>query len=270
MTYVTALYIHLIKSCAATLVPELSVLKSGLQWDRQWMLVDSTGKFLSQRTLPTMALIRPRLEAGMLVVTAPNLPDLHVPLDCYPQDIRAALVHSYAVQGNDMGDSAAEWFSRFLGQPCRLLRTSAHHARFSPDGLGSRPAQLGFADAFPILLTSQNSLMDLNAHLTKPVRMEAFRPNIVVDSVVSGNDLAPFAEDAWIHFSVNGVHLEAVKPCQRCSIPGLDPSTGERYHPKLLKELVQHRGVPNFGMNCNHLSEGLIRVGDRVTVQSYR
>lgn len=265
MTRVTALYIHLIKSCAATLVPELSVLKTGLQWDRQWMLVDSMGKFLSQRTLPTMALIRPRLEADMLVVSAPNLSDLNVPLDYHFQDIRAALVHSYPVNGYDEGDAAAEWFSRFLGQPCRLLRASAHHARFSPDGFGSRPAQLGFADAFPILLTSQTSLIDLNAHLTKPVRMEAFRPNIVVSNIVAdGNDLAAFAEDAWIYFSINGVHLEAVKPCQRCSIPGLDPSTGERYHPKLLKELVQHRGVANFGMNCNHLSEGLIRVGDAV------
>jgi hypothetical protein len=44
------------------------------------MLVDETGCFMSQRQFPRMALIRVQLERDALVVDAPGMPSLEVPL----------------------------------------------------------------------------------------------------------------------------------------------------------------------------------------------
>ena len=49
-----------------------------------------------------------------------------------------------------------------------------------------------FADAFPFLLISEESLADLNSRLDSPVTMRNFRPNIVVKGCN-----APYEEDTW-------------------------------------------------------------------------
>ncbi len=70
-----------------------------------------------------------------------------------------------------MGDAATSWFTQTLDTPCRLVR-------FSPTG--HRPvtkytplsAQARFSDGYPVLVTSVESLQDLNRRLTVPVAMD--------------------------------------------------------------------------------------------------
>ena len=55
---------------------------------------------------------------------------------------------------------------------------SAVAVRLTPRGGRDR---VGFADGFPLLIISQASLDMLNERLPRPVGIERFRPNIVVD-----------------------------------------------------------------------------------------
>lgn len=121
----------------------------------------------------------------------------------------------------------------------RALSTSRR-----PPGAPPRYAtQVGFADGYPLLVASEQSLGDLNARLPPgegPLPMARFRPNVVVDAP------APWAEDRWRRFVVRpprgdpagrpsaGVTCHGVKRCGRCKVPTIDQLTGEP-HPSVLR-----------------------------------
>ena len=120
---ITGLYVHPVKSCARIAVDQVVVMETGLEWDRQWMVVDESGGFVSQRELPKLALVRPTLRASDLVLRAPGMLALHLALDAIESETRVR-VWNDEVQAGDMGDLAAQWFSDFLGQRVRLARAA--------------------------------------------------------------------------------------------------------------------------------------------------
>lgn len=71
---------------------------------------------------------------------------------------------------------------------------------------------------------------------------------------------------------INGITLHAVKPCARCTIPTVDPQTGERDpQGEPLLTLTRYRkgadGKVYFGQNLIHEPKcGVLRIGDRVEV----
>jgi uncharacterized protein YcbX len=227
------LFIHPIKSCAGIAVDEAPLIETGFEYDREWMVVDRDGVFVSQRQVPRMALIRPTLRHSDLVLRAPGMLALHLQLDAVEGDCRVR-VWDDTVDAFDMGDLAAQWFSDFLGQALRL-------ARFDPDvqrlasarwtkGIESRTA---FADGFALLVTSTASLNELNRRLVAAgddaVPMQRFRPNIVVDGLddAHGED---FIDTLTIESADGPVVVKLVKPCGRCTIPDVDPATAEQGH----------------------------------------
>jgi uncharacterized protein YcbX len=124
------------------------------------------------------------------------------------------------------GEVADAWFSRFLGQPCRLMRFDPEARRLSNVRYtGATPAPYKFADAFALLVASNASLDDLNARLARravgPVGIERFRPNLVLDGVDA------FEEDYVERLMLGDAQLRVVKPCVRCTVPNVDPATGE-------------------------------------------
>lgn len=229
---ISALYLHPIKSCAGIAVREALLIETGLEFDRAWMVVDAHGRFITQRELPRMALIVPTLKHTELVLRAPGMLALHLALDAVEAPTRVT-VWKDEVAAYDMGDLAAQWFSDFLGQTCRLARFDPEHKRLSnKKWTGDIDAENAFSDGYPVLVTSDASLADLNERLAKrgaaSVEMNRFRPNIVL----SGLDA--FGEDHLdeIRFDTpeGEVVLKLVKPCSRCTIPSVDPATGVQGH----------------------------------------
>ncbi len=55
MYTLSAIWIYPVKSLGGIRVPATRVLGKGLEFDRRWMLVDSEGQFLTQRTLPLLS-----------------------------------------------------------------------------------------------------------------------------------------------------------------------------------------------------------------------
>jgi hypothetical protein len=224
-----ALAIHPVKSCGALALDHAELVDTGLDLDRTWMVVDAHGDMLTQRELPRMALIRPSLRGGELVLRAPGMLALHLKLDTVEAPTRVQ-VWDDLVKAWDMGALAAQWFSDFLGRPLRLARFDPDVERLSSARwTGSLKAPNTFTDGYPLLVANAASLADLNTRLAAaghaPVAMDRFRPNLVLEG------LEPWDEDHLHEIDIDtgaGIAtLRLVKPCVRCSIPDVDPATAE-------------------------------------------
>jgi uncharacterized protein len=230
---ISQLFIHPIKSCAGIAVDVAPLIETGFEYDREWMVVDQHGDLVTQRELPRMALIQPTLRSSDLVLRAPGMLALHLQLDAVEGDCRVR-VWDDTIDAFDMGDLAAQWFSDCLGQPLRLARFDPDVQRLaSGEWTGAIEARTAFSDAFPLLVISTASLAELNRRLAAAghdaVTMQRFRPNIVIDGIedAHGED---FIDTLTIESADGPVVLKLVKPCSRCTIPDIDPTTAVPGH----------------------------------------
>jgi uncharacterized protein YcbX len=232
MATLTELNLYPIKSCAGLSLDEATIaasgLMSGLLHDRQWMLVDAAGDFLTQRTCPQMACVQPSLAGELLHLNAPGLAPLALPI-APPDPAMASTVKvriwNDPVQAYDCGDESASWLSTALATPCRLVRFDPHvQRRADPAWTAGINAPALFSDGFPIVIISEASLADLNEKLQRygrsPLPMNRFRPNIVIDGIDA------FEEDYAATITIGNVVLRPVKPCPRCPVPSVDQATG--------------------------------------------
>ncbi len=257
----SALYRYPVKSLRGETFDAIAVTPRGLAHDREWMLVDANGKFLTQRQQPRMSLIDTYVaDRGGLRLRAPGMPELALDGDSVARI--EVTVWNDRVTAATVDAAADAWFSEFLGVRCRLVHFPSDSRRAVDPGYASADDEVGFADGFPFLLISQASLDELNTRLGEPVPMRRFRPNLVID----GCD--PFAEDGWRRIRIGDVGFRVVKPCSRCIIPTIDPATGER-HAEPLRTLMSYRKRDNkvyFGQNLIHDGVGQLAVGMPVEV----
>jgi uncharacterized protein len=267
---VQALHVYPVKSCGGVSLHESLLVETGLEFDRAWMVVDARGEFVTQRQLPRMALVQPTLKSYEMVLRAPGMLALHIALDTVDKPVRAK-VWNDEVAAFDMGDLCAQWFSDFLGAKLRLVRFDPEQKRLSERRwAGTIDAENGFADGFPLLVTSAASMTELNRRLHAqghaPVTMARFRPNLVLDGLdAHGED--PL-DEIVIGTEEGVVRLKLVKPCARCPIPDVDPDTGVPGH-AVGDALAAYRadarlgGALTFGMNAVIVEgfERTLRVG---------
>lgn len=283
---ILSLHTYPVKSCAGITHTKVAISQSGLFLDRQWVIVDGNGVFLTQRQHAKMALIQPALQKGDLTLSAPGVPDVLVSWLTNTAEPTQVPVRIWAADtlGFDEGDAVANWLTRFLGLPCRLLRVHPEAERYASlehvqnwrakhgDLMPDFPARhrFGFADAFPFLITNQRSLDELNRRLQAKgqaaVPMNRFRPNIVLQG------LDAYEEDYLASIKVGRMTLAQVKRCARCPIPNIDQATAlSASEPGLT--LAGHRQFPEgvlFGVNAVVAGAGVgatLSVGDQVEAE---
>jgi uncharacterized protein YcbX len=123
-----------------------------------------------------------------------------------------------------------------LGRACRLVRFDPTHRRLSArEWTGEVEAENRFTDGFPMLAVSASSLADLNRRLARPLPVNRFRPNILLDG------LPPYAEDRIDELCGAGLRLKLVKPCTRCRITLTNQDTGELEGDEPLRTLRGYR-----------------------------
>lgn len=278
---ILSLHSYPVKSCAGIDHTETTITTRGLYRDRQWVIVDAQGVFMTQRQYARMALIRPRFLNADLVLSATGMPDISVPWSTgsqRPSQIQVRIWQQDTL-GFDEGDAVAQWLSQFLGLSCRLLRVhpDAHRTASPPhvdawlkhntDWADGFPAshEFGFADGFPFLIANQGSLDELNRRLLAKgqpaVPMNRFRPNIVVQG------LDAYEEDYLTGMQTGDLTFAFVKRCARCPIPNIDQATAVSA-PEPGITLAEHRQFADgvlFGVNAVVSGTGhntMIRVGD--------
>ena len=286
--HISEINIYPIKSLKGIPLDSALVEERGLQYDRRWMLTDTENRFLTQREFPSMATIAVRVENGELRVESEGQGAMSIPFEPEIENRKPVTIWKSVCDGLLYDRDVNEWFSDAIGTKCQLVYMPDDSRRRVNPLFNKHDDVVSFADGYPLMLLSEASLDDLNYRIDRnenadegvrvPLPMKRFRPNLVV----SGSD--PFAEDNWQRIRVGEAIFRSTKPCERCVITTIDPSTGEFAGKEPLRTLASFRkardvmpdlyatfGVdPNgvlFGQNLIAESIGAtIQVGDQVEV----
>jgi uncharacterized protein YcbX len=271
---VTGLSVYPFKSGRGIALPEAQIDAMGLLGDRRMMLVDPEGKFITQREMPDLARLTAlpsaasltlRLDDGREMIVAPPQPDNRMDVTIWRSTVSAAMAH------DSINATLSDWF----GRPVKLAFIDGESRREASAEWAGQVSPMGFADGYQILVTTTGSLRALNEDMERhgegSVGMDRFRPNIVVDCD------EPWAEDAWTGLEISGIRFDFVKPCPRCIMTTQDQQTGSREGASPMPAMGRirmsaDRRVPGvlFGWNAVPRGEGLVRVGDAVTVLGTR
>ena len=297
---VKSLHVYPLKGAAGFSPQSWSVDERGLRHDRRLMLVDETGNFISQRTCAKLALVRAEIISNVIRISyptctaemagpaasalraqdmaqrkSPEIP-LEIPLEIKDFASTATPHNSIRVQvWDDFLEVPALWpeadaaMSGFLGQACRLVYMPDNTTRLTSMTRGEPRRNLSFADAAPLLLTSETSLEDLNTRLQKAgsaaISMDRFRANIVIRGAVLA------ADDHWSALRINNAHFRASNSCKRCKVITIDQATGEFVSRDPILTLATYRGdgkSVTFGQHMLVERAGMISVGDAITIDS--
>jgi uncharacterized protein YcbX len=280
--HLSGLFIYPVKGLRGFAVDSAAVDALGLVGDRRFLVVDDTGQFLTQRTLPRMAQVTAELAGDHLALSAEGAGSVSVPLRAdAPPMLRTVWVwRSKDLHAEDCGPDASGWLSDFLGAPCHLVRIGEKFRRPVLERRDPLPGEtqvegrvltsdlFHFADGFPFLAIGEASLANLNDRLVatggEPVPMNRFRPNFVVSGV------AAFGEDEWPRVRIGEIVFRSGGPCARCIVTATDQYTGERGTEPLRTLTAYRRDAGdstriNFGLNLTHETKsGTVRVGDAV------
>jgi uncharacterized protein YcbX len=262
---ISELAIYPVKSMRQIQLKKSSLQFGGLKHDRRWMVVDSDGVMITQRKVARLCLIQPvLLEPDVdcsLKLSATDMPDINVSIPDGKVTSKAK-VWDDECNAFDAGDEVANWLSQFLEMECRLVYFPENEIRIVDQDYAQPNDQTAFSDGFPILLTTQASLDDLNSRMDESIPMARFRPNVVISGCEA------FAEDDWKKLKVGDMTLRIVKPCSRCIIPNVDIDSAERCK-EPIKTLVTYRKRDHnvfFGQNAVADGSGLLEVGMKAEV----
>ncbi len=212
---ISDLFVYPIKSCAGVRVKEVAIVPTGFEFDRNWMVVDADGNFVTQREYPTLALVRPELNGGMTLL-APDMEPLPVAINGGGEPVTITL---FGEKHGAMSTTAAAdaWFSKYLGGTFRLVKCDPSTFRKGGVQYPERDAApTSFVDNYGILVISQASHAALNQKLPQAVPMNRFRPNLVVTGIDEHD------EDYFTNARCGDVALRFVNPCFRCSLTSID------------------------------------------------
>lgn len=260
-TSLQALYLYPVKSCRGIPVDEMHIDRHGPRGDRQWMIVDEEGVFVTQREMAKLAQIETRLEGGSLelLVEGQSLGRTGDSADVH--ETRAVRVWKSDLTAHLEKASISQALSSFLGKTVFLVRHGSNSERPVIAGGEDRGAFTRFSDSFPVMMANRESLRDLNTRLKVPVGMDRFRPNFEVDLSEA------FREDSIRSIETeSGFIFEFGRGCSRCVMINRDQKTGEaREGAEPLATLAGYRrkeGKVYFGVHLLPRFEGVIRRGE--------
>jgi uncharacterized protein YcbX len=225
------------------------------------MVVDARGRFVTQREQALLALVTVDLFGDTLVLSAPSMPSLRVPVPDASARVEV-IIWDDSVHALVASEEENRWISTFLGGEYRFVHMPDDSFRPLKRNVTGGVDHTSFADAFPFLLLSEASLEALNARMSVPVPMNRFRPNIVIRGTEA------FEEDTWRVVRIGEVLFHIVKPSARCVIITTDQQTAIR-SPEPLEVLARFRRSGSnvlFGQNAVAAGVGTVAIGDMIEV----
>jgi uncharacterized protein YcbX len=252
-----------LKSAGGISLANSNLDQRGLVHDRRWMVVDDSGQFMSQRTSPEMALINTEIDGQTLILNAPRMSELCLPLFPTTGESQEVEIWGDRCEAWTADPQVELWISEYLGKSCKIVFMPDHSKRPVDPDFTVDEKQVAFSDGFPLLLISEASLNELNSRLPESVAMKRFRPNLVV------KDTEPYAEDSWKKIIIGECEFHVVKPCSRCILTTVDPETGEFSGKEPLRTLATYRklnGKVMFGQNLIATKIGKLEVGMSVEI----
>ncbi len=232
---ISGISIYPIKSLKGISLNESIVEKRGLQFDRRWMLVDENAEFFTQREFPKMATISTEIKENGLQVSAENFENLLIPFEESRSETIKVRIWQSICDATVFDTSVNQWFGEVLGANCKLVYMPESSERKVNKFFDKNNDIVSFADGYPLLVISENSLNNLNEKLEEKLPMNRFRPNLVVSDSMS------FAEDHWKKIKIGETVFRITKSCARCVITTIDQKEGSFAGKEPLKTLAKYR-----------------------------
>ncbi|OBB90392.1 molybdenum cofactor biosysynthesis protein [Mycobacterium sp. 852002-30065_SCH5024008] len=255
-----------VKSMLGESVPSMFVDEHGAEGDRRLALLDAaTGHVASAKNA--------RLWRGLLKCTA----------NADAGRVNIALPDGTSVTVDDPGID--DLLSRLMGRPVRLIAQRPEGATLvRPDpekllelGLDAEVSGriLEIAKATPgDAFTDEAPLHAITTATLEHIGVEAlrYRPNLVI---TTPPDYPPYAENDWVgsEIAVGDARLRVLTATSRCVVPTLEHGPLPRAPQALRTPAAENRwdtgghgAQPCAGAYLAVLAQGVIRVGDRVTI----
>ncbi len=260
MATLTQINVYPIKSLGGISLSHAHVGKTGLAFDRQLMLIDNKGKFVTARKWPHLLGFQVLLNDDGWIVISPDGANLTISKSQFTCAVDVN-IWRYEMLAACADDSINRWFSRVLSQDVRLVSVSNESLRF----VENSSQALAFSDGYPLLIIGENSLNELNQRASEQSLMAQFRTNLVFDGAPA------FIEDTWQRVKIGSVEFEFVKPCERCVMTTVNMTDYSfRQSKEPLATLKTFRADPKgrlmFGENLVARNHGIISVGDEIEV----
>lgn len=264
MITLSRLYIHPVKSMRGLQQSHAQVLQSGLAFDRIFMITEPDGTFITARQFPQLVRFTPVVLPDGLLINAPDGQQALIRYADFAAEESETVVWGNTFTARIAPEAINRWLSDYFPRPVQLRWTGETPTR-RVKRFDAVP--LGFADGYPFLLVNMASMQDLQQRCPAGVRVEQFRPNLVVSGAPAWD------EDSWKRLQIGDVEFVVPKPCSRCIFTTIGTENGEK-HPagEPLTTLQGFRsaqdgsGDIDFGLNMIALNSGLIRSGDSVTI----
>jgi uncharacterized protein YcbX len=228
---VSELWVYPIKSCAGVKVEAAVLHRGGLQWDREFAVVNDNGEVLSQKTYPKLANICPTLQCAELQAGSVSLPakpgpkatltgitlhngppsstsspSVHVDLGAGAKtmDVRTTWVGNSAPLEAVRYPEADAWLTAYMGFPCGLCRLKSRRTlrttRLAPVATDADSDRCMYHDGAPLTLLTEQSVRNVRARAPKhQLSACRFRPNILI----SGCETA-LEETKWSRVAIGG------------------------------------------------------------------
>lgn len=263
-SYITQIVIFPIKSLGPVALQEVDVDALGLCGDRRFMLVSDSGQFITQRTRPDLTRFELKLYGDDYLIRD-KITQTHRVLSPNPAlgDWVDVTLWDDQIHVREVMDGISSWFSTLLQESVRLVQIQSDSPREIDTKYHTEGSkQSSFADSLPILIASEASYQAVEQKLGHAFDWMRFRANVIVSGVEA------FEEDTWSDFTMGPVQLLGAKPCARCQLVNVEPSTGE-VGKSVLTTLSTFRQVNHkvyFGQQAVPVVLGKLAVGDEIHV----
>ena len=252
MPTVSAINLAPVKSLALLSTDRADIGSRGIESDRRFIILDTSGRVVTQRQLGMLTLVIAEYSTteNSLKMTFPDGRVIEGQPE--PGESTATVLWGRVLEGKLVKGPWAAALSEFCGVELQL---------FESDRAG-----LCF-DEYPVSIISKASI-DYLTGLTdgaKSFEAERFRPTFLLEGC------EPHEEDSWLGKGVRigeRLRLRLVARDPRCAITTLDPSTGERDFDTLRLILSYRPSVraAYFGVYGIVESPGTVTVGDEIEV----
>ncbi|MDB4438642.1 MOSC domain-containing protein [bacterium] len=259
MQKVKKIIVYPIKSLGGIEVESALAIVKGFKNDRRWMLVDSQGKFQTQRELSKLALFKTRFEKRGIVVSH-NGQEILVQFGLNSKIVRDVNVFEHELKTQEVSSEINNWFSNQLDKKVQLVTMTDISDRVKSFKKPPYKTFVSLADGYPYLILGTASLDNLNSKLDQPIKHDRFRTNIYLETT------DPHSEDDLESIQIGGAQFKVVKACARCNVTTINQQTSE-VGKEPLKTLATYRKIDHkiyFGANMILEKSGLVSLGDSV------
>ena len=261
----SSIIVYPFKALAGISLDEVELDDFGPLHDLRWMLVNDRNSFLTQRLLPKLVMIQPKIQGNWQLFHAAGMPELELPLVEELGKLVEVEIFGNVCTGIETFKKATDWISIYLGWDCKSVYMPVDSFRQVDCVYSKKPVKTSFTDGFPFLLISEASLDELNSRLERQLEMRRFRPNLVL------NGTSAYTEDDWDRICIGSIAFKVVKLCARCQVTAVEPELGIFSGKEPLTTLATYRrfkGQASFGQNLIHEDFGSLKLDNPIELLS--